>query len=195
MGNRHSLLGLVLGASSRANGQASPAIGHRTWLNVVLLCVAVSACGANASSSESALELPTQPGLTSVVISAVELQFEDPSPGGQSVWLANRGANEQDISCWAISASSSGVTMRVERGTRLGPGRALRFSTPAQMLRSPDMVTLADASGRIVVRTPELTDSASDDQLWYLPPGESWRFGRARLPETASDGRLVPTCN
>ena len=129
-----------------------------------------------------------------MLIAAVELQFEDPSPGGQSVWLANRGTVEQDISCWRITAASSGVTALVTDGTRLAPGRALRFSTPARMLRSPETVTLADRSGRVVARTPQLGDSAGDDQLWYLLPGEPWRFGRARLPESASDGRLVSAC-
>jgi len=129
-----------------------------------------------------------------VVIAAVELQFEDPSPGGQSVWIANRGTTEQDISCWRITAASSGVTAVVSDRTVLAPGRGLRFATPARMLRSPDVVTLSDRAGRLVARTPELSDSVSDDQLWYLMPGESWRFGRTRLPETTSDGRLVSAC-
>jgi hypothetical protein len=138
--------------------------------------------------------LPTQVSTPSIVIAAIELQFEDPSPGGQSVWLANRGTNEQDVSCWGIKAASSGVIALVSNGTRLAPGRALRFATPARMLASPEVVTLVDRTGRVVDRAPELSDSAGDDQLWYLLPGESWRFGRARLPEIASDGRLVSAC-
>jgi hypothetical protein len=110
------------------------------------------------------------------------------------VWLANRGATEQDISCWRITAASSGMTALVAGGTRLAPGRALKFSTPARMLRSPETVTLADRAGRTLARTPELSDAAGDDQLWYLLPGEPWRFGRARLPEATSDGRLVSAC-
>jgi len=160
----------------------------------VLLCVASWGCSANAGNSQGGGPVSPTGGALPVVIAAVELQFEDPSPGGQSVWLANRGTSEQDISCWRITAASSGVTALVSNGTLLAPGRALRFSTPARMLRSPEVVTLADRSGRVVARTPELSDSASDDQLWYLPPGEAWRFGRSRLPETVSDGRLVSAC-
>jgi hypothetical protein len=157
----------------------------RFWIFVVL-SVACLACSGNASAP--------QDDVTAVVIAAVELQFEDPSPGGQSVWIANRGTSEQDISCWSIRANSSGVTMFVSAGTRLAPGRAVRFATPVRMLASPETVTLLDRAGRVVARTPELKDSASDDQLWYLMPGQSWVFGRSRLPETAVDGRLVPAC-
>jgi hypothetical protein len=164
------------------------------WLSAVAFCVAAWGCGANANNSQGQSPLSPTGVPTSVVIAAVELQFEDPSPGGQSVWLANRGTREQDISCWRISASSSGVTAFVSDMTRLAPGRALRFSTPARMLRSPDVVTLADRSGAIVARTPELNDSAGDDQAWYLLPGEPWRFGRVRLPEATSDGRLTAAC-
>jgi hypothetical protein len=152
---------------------------------LVVLGVACWACSGTASAP--------QDESAAIVIAAVELQFEDPSPGGQSVWLANRGTSDQDISCWGIRASG-GVTMFVAGGTRIAPGRALRFATPVRMLSSPEVVTLLDRAGRVVARTPELKDSASDDQLWYLLPGESWQFGRSRLPEAATDGRLVPAC-
>ena len=152
----------------------------------IVLSLTLWGCSGNASAP--------QENSPAIVISAVELQFEDPSPGGQSVWLANRGTIEQDISCWGISADSSRRVMLVSAGTRLGPGRALRFVTPARMLSSPEIVTLADRAGRVVTRTPELRDSASDDQLWYVMPGGSWVFGRSRLPEAASDGRLVSAC-
>ena len=157
----------------------------RCWTFVVV-SVACLACSGNAGAP--------QDESSAVVIAAVELQFEDPSPGGQSVWIANRGMREQDISCWSIRANSSGATMFVSSGTRLAPGRAFRFATPVRMLASPEIVTLADRAGQVVARTPELKDSASDDQLWYLMPGQSWVFGRSRLPETAVDGRLVPVC-
>jgi len=153
---------------------------------LLALGVACWACSGNASAP--------QEESAAIVITAVELQFEDPSPGGQSVWLANRGMSDQDISCWEIRANSSGVTMFVATGTRLAPGRALRFATPVRMLTSPEVVVLLDRAGRVVARTPELKDSASDDQLWYLLPGESWQFGRSRLQEAATDGRLVSAC-
>ena len=162
------------------------------WASAIALGMSVSACSANAIEPQVPSQSPQSEPQT-VVIAAVEIQFEDPSPGGQSVWLANRGTTDQDISCWRINASS-GVTAVISSGTRLAPGRALRFATPDRMLRSPDVVTLMDLTGRVVARTPELRDSAGDDQLWYVLPGEPWRFGRARLPEVASDGRLVSAC-
>jgi hypothetical protein len=168
--------------------QRPPVISGRRFVSssAIALGLALCACGGNASAP--------QDESSAVVIAAVELQFEDPSPGGQSVWLANRGTSEQDISCWGIRANSSGVTMFVNTGTRLAVGRALRFATAVRMLASPEIVTLTDRTGQVVARTPELKDSASDDQLWYLMPGQSWVFGRSRLPEAATDGRLVPAC-
>jgi len=170
------------------SGHRPPAVSSRRFVSssAIALGLALCACSGNASAP--------QDESAAVVVAAVELQFEDPSPGGQSVWLANRGASEQDISCWSIRANSSGVTMFVSAGTRLAPGRAFRFATPVRMLASPEIVTLLNRAGQVVAITPELKDSASDDQLWYLMPGQSWVFGRSRLPETAVDGRLVPAC-
>lgn len=156
-----------------------------------VLAVGVLGCGADAR--DASLAQPSSPA-TSIVIAAVELQFEDPSPGGQSVYLANRGTAEQAISCWRITAASSGATAYVKDGTRLLPGRALRFATPTRMLGSPETVTLSDRGGQVVARTPQLSDTAGDDQFWYLLPGESWRFGRIRLPENVTDGQLVSIC-
>jgi hypothetical protein len=158
----------------------------------VALGLALSACGANAISSQAGPVIQASP--VTVVIAAVELQFEDPSPGGQSVWLANRGTNEQDISCWSITAASSRVIAYVDNGTRLAPGRAVRFTAPPRMLGSRDTITLRDRTGQVIDSTPELTDSAGDDQLWYVLRGGMWTFGRTRLPEPVSDGRLVPAC-
>lgn len=157
------------------------------------LALAFAGCGTDTRSDQ--VEQPSSPGASqSVVIAAVELQFEDPSPGGQSVYVVNRGTTDQDISCWRIAAASSGRTSSIKDGTRLLPARGLRFATPARMLGSPDTVTLLDRSGQVIARTPQLQDTAGDDQLWFLLPGEAWRFGRARLPETISDGQLVTVC-
>ena len=158
----------------------------------IALAIAVLGCGATTPDVQNGVPSPTKP--LEVVIAAVELQFEDPSPGGQSVWIANRGTAEQDISCLAITAASSGRTAVVRSDTHLAPGRALRFATPARMLGSPETITLADRAGQVIDRTPQLTDSAGDDQLWFVLPGAPWRFGRTRLPEIASDGQLVSAC-
>ena len=110
------------------------------------------------------------------------------------MWLANRGLTEQDISCWRITSEATGASAAVQEGTKIPPGRALRFATPTGMLRSTDSVTLADDRGHTIDHSPELTDSAGDDQLWYLLVGSPWQFGRGRLPETATDGRLTAAC-
>lgn len=183
---------------------------HQRWPLAVALMGLIPACSASGqdatfratpSQSSSASSGATAPSTTStrapaaggrhVVILAVELQFEDPSPGGQGVWVANRGGAETDISCWAVLSSASGARTTVLAGTKLAPHRALHFSTPPGLLRSPDVVTLADREGRAVDRTPELADAQSDDQLWYQGEDGQWRFGRTQFPQQTSDGRVA----
>jgi hypothetical protein len=151
--------------------------------------LAFAACHGNAVGGQ----VSPSPSPT-VVIAAVELQFEDPMPGGQAVWVVNRALVDQDVSCWTLVAASKTLHAQIASGTFLPQGRGLRLATPSGMLGSRDTITLLDRSGREVSRTPELADSSGDDQYWYLLPGEAWRFGRARLPETISDGRLVSAC-
>lgn len=107
------------------------------------------------------------------------------------MWLDNRTGAAVDLSCWTVASAASGMRATVAAGTRLAPHRALHLATPTGLLRSPDTVTLADRDGSVEDRTPSLSDSKSDDQLWYLAADGSWQFGRTQFAERASDGRLV----
>lgn len=124
-----------------------------------------------------------------VLILAVELLFEDPSPGGQAVWLANRSTADVDVSCWVVSTASGGKAT-VAAGTHIGAERVLRLATPTGMLRASDTVTLIDRTGREVDRTPQLSDTAVDDRFWFRD-GDTWRFGRTVYSGRVSDGRLT----
>ena len=42
---------------------------------------------------------------------AVELQPEDPMPGGQFVWILNPSKEELDLSCWVLRSEKAGVLM------------------------------------------------------------------------------------
>ena len=125
-----------------------------------------------------------------VSLLAVELEFEDPSPGGQAVWITSRAKADVDVSCWVIGSVASGTKATIATGTHLAPGRVLRLATPTGMLRTPDTVTLTDRAGREVDRTPQLADDAADDRFWFRE-GETWRFGRTVYAGRVSDGRMT----
>ena len=130
-----------------------------------------------------------QPAGGNVLILAVELQFEDPGPGGQAVWITNRAKAEVDVSCWVLGVAS-GMKATIAPGTHILPDRVVRLATPTGLLRSSDTVTLFDRSGREVDRTPQLTDTAVDDRFWFRE-GDSWRFGRTVYAGRVSDGRIT----
>ena len=143
----------------------------------------------------STANTPTTTGVTAtpksnLSIIAVELQFEDPSPGGQAVWIANGGTTDADLSCMVIRSLASGVKATIGAGTPLAGGRVLRVATPTGMLRTVDTVTLTDRSGHELDRTPQLTDQAVDDRFWFRDDG-TWRFGRTVYAGRVSDGRLT----
>ena len=143
----------------------------------------------------STTNTPTTAGVTAtqksnLSITAVELQFEDPSPGGQAVWIANGGDTDADLSCMVIRSLATGVTATIAAGTSLAGGRVLRVATPTGMLRTVDTVTLTDRSGHELDRTPQLTDQAVDDRFWFRDDG-TWRFGRTVYAGRVSDGRLT----
>src|SRR5688500_15068549 len=103
-----------------------------TWITAVLLCAGIWGCGAREGDFQPGASVSPPDVQWSVLMAAVELVCADPPPGGQSVWIANRGATARHISCWRIPAAPSGVSALITDGPRLAPGRALRFSTPAR---------------------------------------------------------------
>lgn len=179
----------------------------------IALCLALTGCGDKAgdvSSTTKAQSSTTEvagpkgtstsaPGVTPVReprvgglrIAAVELQFEDPSPGGQSVWLANPSGAEVDASCWELASAATGERATVERGAKVMAGATLHLTAPAGLLASTDTITLRDPSGREVDRTGELTDTAFDDRLWLRGEGGVWRFDRFSPSGPVLEGRIA----
>lgn len=122
---------------------------------------------------------------------AVELEFEDPSPGGQQVWIVNHSDVMVDLSCWNIASAATQQSSFVSPGQSLVPGAALRFTAPAGLLRSPDTLELRAPDGSVVESTPELRDDAHDDQLWYRADRGPWTFGRHQFDEPTAAGQLA----
>ena len=111
-------------------------------------------------------------------VSALELAPEDPSPGGQFVWLYNPSGVTIDFGCYRLRSTSRAFVVRPQ--TRVPAHSTVTFAPPRAWLRSPDQVELLNRAGRVVDRTPRLSDDAHDGQFWLKRPATEWHFGVGR---------------
>jgi hypothetical protein len=111
------------------------------------------------------------------LISALELAPEDPSPGGQFVWLYNPSAKTINLGCYRLRSSRGAVVIRPN--TLVPPQSTVTFAPPQAWLRPNDQVELVNRSGKVVNRTPMLRDDAGDGRFWFKRPAAEWRFGTA----------------
>ena len=121
---------------------------------------------------------------------AVELQPEDPMPGGQFVWILNPSTEELDLSCWVLRSEKAGVLMIVKPGLQLPAGGVAHLVPEEAWVRASERIRLLDPQQRVVDETPELTDDRFDDQFWFRDPGGQWQFGRTSLPRKPVSGHL-----
>ena len=99
--------------------------------------------GATAAPSTSLITVPsdtssTAPSATSITdpsdtqptsgpwLQAIELEAEDPMPGGQYVIVANAGAEPVDLGCWRLESVATGVALFLPPGTDIGIGQLLQ---------------------------------------------------------------------
>ncbi len=122
-------------------------------------------------------------------IAAVELQPEDPSPGGSFVVVTNPGADAIDLGCWRVTSSTG--TLVVSPPLRLAPGAATLLSARTNWLRQTDRVRLLDTKLRVRAATPTLTDPAADDRIWFRDADGSWHLGRKSFGKGVIAGHLV----
>jgi hypothetical protein len=111
-------------------------------------------------------------------VSALELAPEDPSPGGQFVWLYNPSAKTINLGCYRLRSSRGTVVIRPN--TLVPPQSTVTFAPPQAWLRANDQVELVNRTGKLVNRTPLLRDDAGDGRFWFKRPAAEWRFGTAR---------------
>ena len=111
-------------------------------------------------------------------VSALELAPEDPSPGGQFVWLYNPSAKTINLGCYRLRSNRGTVVIRPN--TLVPPQSTVTFAPPQAWLRSNDRVELVSRVGKVVNRTPLLHDEVGDGRFWFKRPATEWRFGTAR---------------
>lgn len=128
-------------------------------------------------------------GAAGPVLLAVELQPEDPTPGGQFVWIGNPSASSLDLSCWRLRSQSR--TMVIAPGVLVPAGAVIKLTPDRAWLGKTDRVQLFGPGNALVDQTPELRDEQFDDQVWFRTPAGEWTFGRTRLDRKALDGHLI----
>ena len=152
--------------------------------------------GATAAPSTSLITVPSDTSITMPSdtpptsgpwLQAIELQAEDPMPGGQFVIVANAGAEPADLGCWRLESVATGVALFLPPGTDIGIDEGLRVVPEVPWLATEDTVRLVDSTGQLVDNTPALRDESFDDQLWVRDVAGEWRFGRPELPSRLTD--------
>ena len=141
------------------------------------------------SPSRSATPTPSPSPAATPYLLGLELEPEDPQPGGQRAWIRNVSGSAVQFGCWTLT-SASGGTMYVTAGLRVPAGGIALLTPDVSWLRQVDSVRFLDGGGRLVDETPQLIDNAHDDQIWYRTSGQ-WTFGRPPIWEGAINGRIV----
>jgi len=147
------------------------------------------ATSGTASPSPASTPTPSPSPAAASYLLGLELQPEDPQPGGQRAWIRNVSGAVVQFGCWTLR-SASGRTIYVNTGLRVPAGGIALLTPDVSWLKQVDSVRLLDGRGRLVDETPQLTDNAHDDQIWYRTSGQ-WTFGRPPLWEGAINGRIV----
>jgi hypothetical protein len=151
-----------------------------------------SPSGSTAAATASAASTPSGSSPAAhgaVFIGLVELAAEDPSPGGTYIVIENEGATPADIGCWRLSTTTR-EDLRIPTGSSVPAGGALRLLFDRGAVANPDRLELRDSTGRVIDATPDLEDSAGDDQL-FSRVGDEWVLGRPSLPSPLVDGGSI----
>lgn len=108
----------------------------------------------------------------------IELQPEDPMPGGQYLLLLNPTSSEIELRCWSIRSAASSSSWVIMGDVRLAPDTIARVTIIDGAWQAADQLQLLDSAGQLVDESPALEDAAYDDQIWFVDPDGSWQFGR-----------------
>lgn len=123
------------------------------------------------------------------ILFALELEAEDPMPGGQFALVENPSEAEIDLGCWGLRLDATEPVMVIPPGFSVPPGAMARLYAT---LPNEGQVLLVDRSGRVIDDTPQLSDTAHDDRIWFRTAG-GWRFGRPGEPlQEVVDATLLP---
>jgi hypothetical protein len=117
----------------------------------------------------------------------VELQPEDPMPGGQVLWIENVSMETVQLHCWSIRSLPADARWIIGEMGELAPDSIARLTIIDGALSQTEELQLVDPQGRLAHQTPKLSDTAYDDQIWFLSPEGDWQYGRTLFSEDLID--------
>jgi len=188
---------VALGAVAVITGQPSLTPAPTTASAAPTISSGASASSTPETSSSPSAPLASGPAPTGsaapppaspvslVFFTQVELASEDPSPGGTYVIVGTAGASPADIGCWRVRTSLA--ELAIAPGTEVPAGGGVRLLFDRGQVDNPDALQLLDDTGLVIDATPQLHDTAGDDQL-FSRSDSGWTLGRAPLPSPLIDG-------
>lgn len=113
-----------------------------------------------------------------VVINEVELNPKGQDAGNEWIGLYNPTGTDVNIGSFKVITTFRSITIPIPPGAVVGAGQFYVLAVQGQVLANADSLTLADASGQVVDRTPSLVDRSDDSRTWQRVPdgGSQWKF-------------------
>jgi len=130
---------------------------------------------------------PTQTGL---MINEVEVNPPGEDKGGEWIEIFNNSGTELDLDGYTITAASNKKTKIHALSGTIGPGELLIVKPKFLMVNAStaaskggEMLTLKDAEGNVLDKTPHLKDGTNDASTWHRTYDGStkWEFGEPSM--------------
>jgi endonuclease YncB( thermonuclease family) len=147
----------------------------------VMLLAAFLGAGSVFVTARHASAQSASGGSGTVLLNEVELNPRGRDAGGEWVEIYNPTSSAVDISNYKVRTAFRPVTITVPAGTVVGAGQFYVLAVEGDKFADANSLSLLDASGQIVSRTPSLLDKADDSQTWQRIPdgGREWKFAEA----------------
>lgn len=154
-------------------------LGGGLALAIVAVMLASGFAAASASHrNNSYLAFAQQSSGSVVIINEVELNPKGRDGGKEWVELYNPTGSDVAIGGYALATSYRPFTVNVPAGATIGAGQFYVVAIEGERLANSDSLTLTDASGQVVDRTPSLVDRSDSGLTWQRMPdgGSQWKL-------------------
>ena len=136
-------------------------------------------------------------GATDIVINEVELNPQGSDVGNEWIELYNPADIEANVSDFEIRTSFKSATIKLPSDAVIEPNGTYVVEIDGPMLsNTAESLTLANASGDIMDKTPSLVDKNDDGRTWQrIPDGNNeWKFAAGTQDELNDpDGQASAT--
>ena len=136
------------------------------------------------------IALATSSTPSNVIIYAFDQNPAGSDKGNEWITLYNPSNKSVDIGNWTLE-NADGERETIAEGTTLYPFAYYIYAPPYQWLdNSEEAITLSDAKGEEVDKTPAVSDNENDNRYWMCNNSE-WIFGVKELEKEKIWGGYV----